>query len=88
MLRRSGGSESSHYWGNYLSSGFHSPVLLQLVRELVESLPVVLSGHHLNEAWAYMYESPDAGSVQQKSEGNPGIGLHADNGECGRWLGE
>lgn len=45
------------YLGALIADGFASPLLLQIVTELQEKLPGILSGQRLAQAWAYKYDN-------------------------------
>lgn len=45
------------YMGTLIADGFATPLLLQIITELRERMPGILSAHHLTQAWAYKYDS-------------------------------
>lgn len=55
------------YLGAMLGSGFSTPLLLQIAKEIPEKMPRVFSGHRLNQAWSFKCDS-----------NLKGITLHAD----------
>jgi len=55
------------YMGAYLKDGIGCPLLFQIASDLRTTFPDVFKDHHLNQLWAYKYDSRLSG-----------IGMHAD----------
>ena len=60
--------EFGKYVGSYIDDGLNDPIFLELAKQLHQSMPRVMKGHHLRYLWAYKYDS----------EWESGINLHAD----------
>ncbi|KAL7553879.1 hypothetical protein ACHAWF_017222 [Thalassiosira exigua] len=60
--------EFGKYVGSYVDDGLNDPIFLELAKQLHQSMPRVMAGHHLRYMWAYKYDS----------EWESGINLHAD----------
>jgi tetratricopeptide (TPR) repeat protein len=55
------------YLGSFMASGFCSPVMLEIARQLKIAMPTVVGTQDLRQAWGFKYDS-----------GMKGINLHAD----------
>mmetsp|Transcript_2765 Transcript_2765/g.5011 ORF Transcript_2765/g.5011 Transcript_2765/m.5011 type:complete len:258 (+) Transcript_2765:161-934(+) len=60
--------EFGKYVGSYIDDGLHDPIFLELAKQLHQTMPQIMKGHHLKYMWAYKYDS----------EFESGINLHAD----------
>ena len=72
--------EFGKYVGAYIDDGLNDPIFLELAKQLHQSLPRIMKGHHLRYLWAYKYDS----------EFDSGINLHADQAavNVNMWLSE
>jgi uncharacterized protein YijF (DUF1287 family) len=55
------------YLGSFMASGFCSPVMLEIARQLKIAMPTVVGTQDLRQAWGFKYD-----------QGMKGINLHAD----------
>ena len=55
------------YVGSFIEGGFCCPLLLQIAKELAQSLPAIFDGHPVAKMWAFKYDHKLAG-----------IPIHAD----------
>lgn len=55
------------YLGSFMASGFCSPVILEIARQLKLAMPTVVGTQDLRQAWGFKYD-----------QGMKGINLHAD----------
>ena len=62
------------YMGAYLSDGLASPLILQIAEDLRNKFPKIFKNHHLNQLWAYKYDSRS----REKNNNFSGINVHAD----------
>lgn len=60
-------SYANGYLGSFMASGFCSPVILEIARQLKMAMPKVIGTQDLRQAWGFKYD-----------QGMKGINLHAD----------
>ncbi len=60
-------SYTNGYLGSFMASGFCSPVILEIARQLKIAMPNVVGTQDLRQAWGFKYD-----------QGMKGINLHAD----------
>eukprot|EP01051_Picozoa_sp_SAG22_P006766 SAG22_NODE_454_length_10311_cov_4.304446_2_plen_312_part_00 len=79
------------YVGAYGKDGLLDAGLASIAAELVQKMPAVFCGHHLEQVWAYKYDQrAQADAPAAAAAGKSGVGLHADAAavNVNFWVGE